>query len=188
MQWLAAQGTGFLASIWGGLLTIAVLLWLFRRSAAVDHLLSTVPVIGRLRSYLELTEFSYLLGMLLEQSMPLTTALETTATGLNHTPIATACRDIAANVRQGKTLASSLALSRFPPALQAMVGWGEQQGALPYALEAAGDFYAGRAELEEGLLRHAITPLTLLLLLAGVLFLVRGLLGPMVKLITTLTG
>lgn len=178
------------AALWvlgisAGLAVAAILTGVMRGKAAwAQDLCYNVPVLGPLWRWGRLAEFSRLMGVLLEQQVPLPTALRLTADGLGDPSLAAGCRRLAELVAGGAGLADSLPRVRqFPASLRPIVQWGQQIPALPEAFRAAAEMYEGRARSQAMFLEVILLPLVLLLVLVAVSLLLFGVMLPIVMLI-----
>lgn len=172
-------------------LSILVPMWL-RMSPGLGWLwpaLYRVPMIGPLLRWIHLSRFARLMGVLLDQQVPLPEALRVTAVGLRDTRLAQGCRLAAEDVERGRPLGESLAARRpFPPTLIPMVQWGQQAAALPEAFHAASEMFEGRARSHGTLLETTMLPIMLMLILMFVGFFVVAMFLPMLRLVVCLAG
>jgi type II secretory pathway component PulF len=175
-------------AIVGILIVAAMLLVSLRtRAAWAQDLCYRVPVIGPLWRWGRLAEFSRLMGLLLDQEVPLPKALRLTAQGLGDPYLAQGCQRLAHLVESGGSPAESLPQVRqFPASLRPVVQWGQQVLALPAAFRAAAEMYNGRAYVQATFLEMITLPLVLVIVLASVLFLAIGLFLPLISLIQKL--
>ena len=142
--------------------------------------LQRVPLIGPPLRMSRLTQFARLLGLLLEQQVPLPEALRLTASALYDADMTLACRRMADDVEAGWGLPESMAEERcFPASLVPLVQWGQQTGALPDAFRTAAEMFQRRSEARSTLLEIVIGPLTFLVVAAFVAFFVLALLLPL---------
>jgi type II secretory pathway component PulF len=158
------------------------------RAAWAQDLCYSVPVIGPLWRWSRLAEFSRLMGLLLDQEVPLPRALRLTGEGVGDPYLAKGCRRLARMVEDGNSLADSLPQVRqFPASLRPVVQWGQQVPALSSAFRAAAEMYNGRVHVQSTFLEVIALPLVLVVVLASVGFLVVGLFMPLISLIQKLT-
>jgi type II secretory pathway component PulF len=179
---------GWLLAMVGFLIAAALFLASLRtRAAWAQDLCNSVPVIGPLWRWGRLAEYSQLIGLLLDQEVPLPQALRLTAEGLGDPYLAQGCQRLARLVESGRSLGESLPQVRqFPASLRPVVQWGQQVPALPTAFRAAAEMYGGRVHVQSTFLEVIALPLVLVIVLASVGFLVIGLLLPLVCLIQKL--
>jgi len=147
-----------------------------------------VPLVGPLWRFSRLAEFSRLMGLLLDERVPLGEALRLTAAALREADLAAACRRVAEEVEQGRPLAESLASRRqFPPTLIPLVEWGQRGSALPDAFRASAEMFEGRVQTQGSLLEVVVAPIAFILILMFVMAFVIAMFLPMISLIQTLT-
>jgi type II secretory pathway component PulF len=166
-------------------------LWIAMRVAELRTILIAVPVLGPVIRWAGLARFSRLLALLIDSELPLPQALELAGQGCQDSSLDYASRKAAADLRKGAALSQALLARRqFPQSLGPMVRWGEQaaqSGALADALRIAAEMFEGRLEIQLGLLRAVVPPLSFLFVVWGVSFLVAALALPMVSLLEKLT-
>jgi general secretion pathway protein F len=157
------------------------------RAAWAQDLCYGVPVIGPLWRWSRLAEFSRLMGLLLDQEVPLPKALRLSGEGVGDPYLAKGCRRLARMVEDGNSLADSLPQVRqFPASLRPVVQWGQQVPALSSAFRAAAEMYNGRAYVQSTFLEVIALPFVLVIVLASVGFLVIALFMPLISLIQKL--
>jgi general secretion pathway protein F len=178
------------------LLVAAVLaerLWLSRTPegrrlwAKVLYLL---PIVGTLLRSARLAAFTDLLGILVEQGIPLPEALRLAAEASSDPLLTEAARRVELDISQGTPLGQALQTQRLWPALVVwMVGFGEKQGTLPQALQQVAQMYRRDAEARATVLRTLLPPL-LTIILAGSLgaIFIFGLMSPFFELLDGLSG
>jgi type II secretory pathway component PulF len=154
----------------------------------VWSILNRVPMIGPLMRWKHLSQFSRLMGLLLEQQVPLPDALRLAAAGLRDARLAQGCAGVADDVARGRSLSESLAARRqFPASLIPMVQWGQQAPALAEAFRAAGDMFEGRVRAQGTLLEAVMLPIMLLVIVTFAGLFVIAMLSPLISLITRLS-
>ena len=150
--------------------------------------LNRLPLFGALWRYSGLAEMACLLRILVASDVPLPEALRLTTDGIGDADLASGCRQAAARVESGATLADAVRdLPQFVPTTQPIFAWGESQAALPEAVDTIGQTAIGRLQLRAEMLR-AVLPPGVFLGVAVVLFYVLALFMPLVSLVTNLTG
>jgi type II secretory pathway component PulF len=170
------------------LLVVLVLAVTLPDAPGICWLLHWIPVIGPLWRWGRLAYFSRLMGLLLDQRVPLPEALRLTAAGLPNTALAAACHRAAAAVEAGRPLAASLAAQRpFPPTLIPLVEWGQQTPALAEAFRAAAEMFEGRVQYQQAFLGVILAPALLLLIALFIGTVVLALMLPLLHLIQCLT-
>jgi type II secretory pathway component PulF len=154
-----------------------------------QRLFYMMPVIGPLVRWSRLTRFARLMGLLLEQGIPLPEALRLAAAGLSDAYLAAGCRAAAAEVEAGRPLSESLATHRqFPPSMIPIMEWGQNAVALPDAFRSAAEAFEGRAGNQANFMEAALLPLTFLIVVAFVGSFIIGLFMPMINLIQKMSG
>jgi len=149
-----------------------------------------LPLAGTLIRSARLAAFADLLGILVDQSIPLPEALGLAAAASSD-PLLTEGGDrIANDLRQGLPLGKALEQHGLVPQLVVwMIGFGEKQGTLGSALHQVAQLYRRQAEVRANLLRTVLPPL-LIVAIAGTLGLlfIFGLMAPMGSLLEGLSG
>ncbi|MCO6458101.1 MAG: type II secretion system F family protein [Pirellulaceae bacterium] len=166
------------------LLVLALLIRLVLGRAVWRRMLATIPLLGPIWHWAGVAQWSRLLGLLVEQQIPLPDALRLAASGSFDANVAEVSRQLASGADQGRLLSEMLASTyRLPASLVPLVRWGEQSGDLAGALNGAADMFEGRLRLRSGLLRLVLPPMALLLIAAGVALLMAALFLPLIELI-----
>ncbi len=161
--------------------------WAFRGSAYGRVLWArfvyTLPVAGTLLRSARLAAFTDLLGILVDQSIPLSEALPLAALASSDPLLGWGAGPIEKNLQQGMPLGEALRKERLVPDLVVwMTRFGEKQGTLGKTLHHLAQMYRRQADVRAEFLRTVAPPL-LILLVAGVMvvLLVFGLLAPMLR-------
>jgi type II secretory pathway component PulF len=156
--------------------------------ARLVHWLRTgAPVIGRLWIWNSQHEFASILGALAAHHVPLDDALACTAESLRDRNVARAVRLVAQKCAAGMPLSRSLAESiHFDPALPALAGWGEAEGALPAALRQAAATFEQELDLQAAFLQRIIPPILFVTVVTTMFFFVIALFIPLIQLINAL--
>jgi type II secretory pathway component PulF len=179
----------------GGLLcfpaVILIVLWLRPGSGWVWRVVRRVPLVGPLLRWSHLAQFSRLMGLLLEQQVPLPDALRLAAGGLRDANLSRACRGAADDVERGRSLDESLSSHRqFPASLIPVVQWGQQANALAEAFRAAAELFEGRARLHHAPLYALLTIWFLVIVTVNIVVLMFAIamLVPLSHITTTLSS
>jgi type II secretory pathway component PulF len=184
----AAPTTVFFLILVGLAATIPLLLWLAPHVSWVWLVLHRVPMLGPLLRWRHLAQFSRLMGLLLEQQVPLPDALRLTAAGLRDARLAQGCDRVADDVERGRSLPESLAArQQFPPSLIPVVQWGQQTPALADAFRAAAEMFEGRVRSQGTLLEALLLPAMLLAIITVVGFFVVAMFLPLLRILTALS-
>lgn len=154
------------------------------------RLVYSLPIVGELLRSARLAAFSDLLGILVEQGIPLPEALRLAAEASSDPLLTEGAKRVQAEVSQGVPLGKALQAYRLVPALVIwMVGFGEKQGTLAAALKQVAHMYRRKAEARMTLLRTVLPPLLIILLTMslGMVF-IFGLMAPFIELLDGLSG
>lgn len=166
-----------------------VLLWLCPSMSWLWPILHRIPMIGPVLRWSHLSQFSRLMGLLLEQHTALPDALRVTASGLRDASLARSCQLVADEVDRGRVLHESMASRRsFPASLIPIIQWGERAPALPDAFHAAAEMFEGRMRSQSSLLETLMLPIMLMLIGLFVAFFVIAMFLPLISLICKLSG
>jgi len=151
--------------------------------------LRRIPLIGPLLRWGYLSQFSRLMGMALEQRVPLPDAMRLTASGLGDAGLARDCLQAADEIEHGRPLDESLAARRqFPDSLIPIVEWGQKIPALDEAFRAAAEMFEGRIRTQGTLLEALLLPIVLLVIMVSAGMFVVAMMLPMISLIQCLSG
>jgi type IV pilus assembly protein PilC len=108
----------------------------------VDNLRVGLPVFGIIWLKYQVALFSRTLSTLLTGGLPLVPSLETAARSISSRKVSKAVFSSVGTVREGKSLADSLAKTGvFPSLATEMITVGEQTGALPQMLNSVAEFF-----------------------------------------------
>jgi type II secretory pathway component PulF len=173
-------------------LVIVVLVILFKRfqtSAAgarkLDEWRMKAPVIGKVVKLNVFGQFARTLGTLLQNGVPVLTALKITEQVMSNSLIKEAVAKAREAVTDGKTLAQPLAQSKlFPQLMVDLVRIGEETGDVPGALNNLADTYEGELQISLRVMTQLIEPVLIILMAVIVGFLLLSILLPMFNLIS----
>jgi type II secretory pathway component PulF len=151
-------------------------------------ILYRVPMMGPLLRWSHAAQFSRLMGMLLDQQVPLPDALRLTSEGLRDADLAWGCRRVADEVENGQVLYERMAeLPQFPPSMIPVIEWGQRAPALPDSFRAAAEMFEGRVRSQGSLLEALLLPVMLLLIVGFVGTFVTAMFLPLISLIQKLS-
>ena len=185
---MSDSGTYVLAGCLLSSAAVWLFVWLSTDVPELRSMLKSVPLLGSIARWAALARFCRLLALLIENRLTMPECLRLAGVGARDAELLGACRRAADNTAGGQSLRASLgAVAAFTKSQGPNAEWGEQATALPEALRTAAEMFEGRVETQLTLLRMLAPPLTFLLVLWGLLFLVSGALLPMVSLIEKLT-
>jgi type II secretory pathway component PulF len=156
--------------------------WLFHRVRAAT------PVIGRIWVWSAQRDFAAALASFISLRMPLVEAVEQTGNAISDRSLGRACRRVSQGLAGGAPLNECLRRSiHFDPTLVAIVAWGEGQGLLPEALNLATGVFEERIEQFAAFLRRLLPPLTMVVVVTVLFYVIVGLMVPLVSLIQNLS-
>jgi type IV pilus assembly protein PilC len=108
----------------------------------VDGFRVKVPVLGKIWVKYQVALFARTLSTLLTGGLPLVPSLETASRSIASRRVSMAVESSITTVREGESLAESLAKTRiFPDLATEMITVGEQTGALPQMLNSVSEFF-----------------------------------------------
>ncbi|MEI9962909.1 MAG: type II secretion system F family protein [Limisphaerales bacterium] len=187
----------FLLNYWWllGLLIIVVVI-LFKRfqasaegSRKIDEWKMTVPVIGKVVKLNLFGQFARTLGTLLQNGVPVLTALKITEEVLPNRLLKEAIAKMRDAVTDGKSLTQPLAQSKlFPQLMVDLVRIGEETGNVPGALNNIADTYEGELQIGLRVMTNLIEPVLIILMAIIVGFLLLSILLPLFNLISNISG
>jgi len=147
-----------------------------------------IPMMGPLLRWSHAAQFARLMGLLLDQQVPLPDALRLTSDGLRDADLAWGCRRVADDVENGQVLYESMAAMRqFPPSMIPVIEWGQRAPALPDGFRAAAEMFEGRVQSQGSLLEAILLPVMLLLIIGFVGTFVTAMFLPLISLIQKLS-
>ncbi len=181
------SASNFLKSFWWVLLLCLAGLILFLKKAAGkakgraiwDRIKLSAPVAGALTNKVAVSRFSRTLGTLLQNGVPLLSALQIVRNIVNNTLIGKVIDDAVEEIRTGKSLAAALGRSRwFPPVAVQMISVGEQSGELENMLNRVADIYEREVESQTLAMTSMLEPVMILVMGLVVGFVVISILLP----------
>ena len=142
-----------------------------------------LPIFGSLLKQLELVEMTRTLSLLLVSGVPILDALRITAGSANNVLYRDVLEAARGVVEHGESLATPIAASGyFPPIVSRMIRVGEESGEMGSVLLKLSDYFEGEAEHRTANLTTAIEPLVMIVLGAGVGFMVLSIIMPIYNL------
>jgi type IV pilus assembly protein PilC len=124
---------------------VMLFIWWRRKEAAqerIDRIKIKIPIFGDIWIKYQVAQFARVLSTLLTGGIPLMQGLDTAADSLGTPLLRKTLEKAGRMVREGQTLASSLASTGiFPELAVDMVEVGESTGALPAMLTSVAEFY-----------------------------------------------
>lgn len=182
---------------WWLMLMLLLLAWvLFRRfkqteegKVKIDAWKMKLPVFGKVMKLNLYGQFARTLSTLLENGVPVLTALKITEQVLPNRVIKEAIAKTREAVTDGKTLAQPLAASKiFPQLMVDLVRIGEETGDVPGALKNVADTYENELNIALRVMTNMIEPVLIVVMAGGVGFLLLGVLSAMFSMISNVGG
>ena len=144
--WLAGGGILVAAAVWA-------VLALSLDAVSRRQVISTIPLVGPLLRNVSLSQFTYLLAILVENRVPLPQALTLAGDGISDAQIRAACWHMAADVEAGEPLhESAQRLPGLPATLVEALAWQKHPDAFPDALRAVADMFEARVRSQTSFL------------------------------------
>jgi general secretion pathway protein F len=176
-----------------GLLIIVAVILFFRFKAsesggrAMDEWRMKAPVLGKIVKLNLFGQFARTLGTLLQNGVPVLTALKITEQVLPNRLLKEAVAKTREAVTDGKTLAQPLAQSKlFPQLMVDLVRIGEETGDVPGALNNLADTFEGELQIGLRLMTQLIEPVLIVVMGGVVGFLLLSIFLPLFKLISSI--
>jgi type II secretory pathway component PulF len=181
---------------WLMLLVAIVAVILFRRFQAteagrrrVDEWKMKAPIFGHVVCLNLYSQFARTLCTLLQNGVPVLTALKITEQVIPNRVIREAAAKTREAVTDGKTLAQPLAQSKvFPRLMVDLVKIGEDTGDVPGALNNVAETYENELNIALRVMTNMIEPTLIIVMAAAVGFLLVAVLGAMFSMISSIGG
>ena len=191
------QISAFFTNVWCLVLSgfvIAALVIVCKRFAGsaagrrkLDRWRMQAPIFGNVVKINLFGQFARTLGTLLQNGVPVLTALKITEQVMTNVHIKDAIAKTREAVTDGKTLAQPLAHSKlFPQLMVDLVRIGEETGDVPGALNNLADTYESELQIALRVMSDLIGPLLIVVMAAGVGFLLLSIFLPLFKLISSI--
>jgi type II secretory pathway component PulF len=150
----------------------------------LDEWKMKAPVFGKVVKLNLFGQFARTLGTLLQNGVPVLTALKITEQVMSNRLIKEAIVQTRDAVTDGKTLAQPLAHSKlFPQLMVDLVRIGEETGDVPGALNNLADTYDGELQIALRVMTNLIEPVLIILMAVVVGFLLLSILLPLFRLV-----
>jgi type II secretory pathway component PulF len=176
-----------------GLVIIALVIVFkrFQSSAAgarkLDEWRMKAPVVGKVVQINLFGQFARTLGTLLQNGVPVLTALKITEQVMSNSLIKEAIAKTREAVTDGKTLAQPLAQSKlFPQLMVDLVRIGEETGDVPGALNNLADTYENELKIALRVMSDLIGPILIIVMAILVGFLLLSIFLPLFRLISSI--
>jgi type II secretory pathway component PulF len=175
----------------GVLMALFILFKRFQTSKAggrkLDEWRMKMPVLGNVVKMNLFAQFARTLGTLLQNGVPVLTALKITEQVMPNQLIREAIGQTREAVTDGKTLAQPLAHSKlFPQLMIDLVRIGEETGDVPGSLNNIADTYESELEMALRVMSDLIGPALIIVMAIGVGFLLLSIFLPLFKLISSI--
>jgi type II secretory pathway component PulF len=172
---------------WLILLLILVAIILFKRFQSspegrrqLDKWKMSAPIFGKVVKLNLFGQFARTLSTLLENGVPVLTALKITEQIIPNSIVREAISKTREEVTDGKTIAQPLARSKvFPQLMVDLVKIGEDTGDVPGALKNVADTYENELNIALRVMTNMIEPVMIIVMAAGVGFLLLAVLSAM---------
>jgi type II secretory pathway component PulF len=190
---ISAFFTNFWCLVISGLVVLAILILFKRYSSStagkrqMDEWRMKLPIFGKVIKINLFGQFARTLGTLLQNGVPVLTALKITEQIVSNVQLKEAIAKTRDAVTDGKTLAQPLAASRlFPQLMVDLVRIGEETGDVPGALNNLADTYENELQIALRVMSDLIGPLLIVVMAIGVGFLLLSIFLPLFKLISSI--
>jgi general secretion pathway protein F len=146
----------------------------------IDHWKMTVPIVGNVMRLNLFGQFARTLSTLLQNGVPVLTALEITEQIIPNRIVKEAIAQTRREVTDGKTIAQPLARSKvFPQLMVDLVKIGEETGNVPGSLANVADTYENELNVALRVMTNMIEPVIICVMALGVGFLLVAVLSAM---------
>jgi general secretion pathway protein F/type IV pilus assembly protein PilC len=154
-----------------------------RGSRLLDHVKLRIPVAGSIFQDTGVSRFCRVLGTLLTNGVPILKSLDISSVSAGNTLLQEAIRASAKNISSGNLLSQPLAASKLiPPQVMAMIRVAEESNSLDLVLIKIADRMDQKIERRLDMMVRLIEPLMLLMIGGGVMFVIVGVLLPVIDL------
>lgn len=148
-----------------------------------DQILFKVPLLGKIRQHVLLTEFTRTLGLLIGSGVLMVEALDIVQRSLKSSSMLDAVKNATKDVEKGLSLAAALARTEvFPPIIPQMIAVGEETGKVDEILFKISDYFQQESDAAVKVLTTALEPLILVVMGIGVAFLMIAVIMPIYNL------
>jgi len=185
----------FAAYWWLMLAVVITAVIIFKRYQAtergrhqIDHWRMNMPVFGKVVKLNLFGQFARTLSTLLENGVPVLTALKITEEIISNSIVKDAISKTREEVTDGKTIAQPLARSKiFPQLMVDLVKIGEDTGDVPGALKNVADTYENELAISLRVMTNMIEPVLIITMSVGVGFLLLSVLSAMFSIISNIS-
>jgi type II secretory pathway component PulF len=153
-----------------------------------QYILLKIPGLGRLMREVEIAQFGYLLGTLLNAGLSVTQAVTLLAEASSLRQYQRLYHYMVTTLEDGYSFKDSLArykhsMRLLPPAVQQMIVAGERSGSLSNVLITIGRTYEQKADITTANLEAVIEPILLVIVWIGVMLVAVGVILPIYSLV-----
>ena len=189
------QVSNFFVSFWFVIIGVLVLAGLaYKRwyktmegKLTIDSIFLKIPIFGSLIKKTILAEFSRTLGVLLASGTLVVEALDKVSNITGNIHYKNAIVDISKRVEKGISIGDAMSMYYlFPPNLIELVKIGEQTGKLDETLVKASEYFENEVDASVKTLSTALEPIILVILGAGVAFLVFSIISPIYQITSSI--
>lgn len=173
----------------GGVFFIGYLLFAIPFTRKLGRrMLLRLPGIGKLIREVEVAQFGYLLGTLLDAGLPITRALQLLAEASPEPRYQKLYQSLAHSLDSGYSFKASLDHHRhsralIPAPVQQMIAAGERSGSLPDVLETIGRTYEQKSDATTANLQAIVEPILLVIVWIGVMLVAVAVIVPVYSLV-----
>lgn len=148
-----------------------------------------LPIFGLMTKKLYMARFARTTAMLVQASLPILQSLRIVQKTITNTQYDESFVRISRAVESGRTLSEAIEKEKlFPPMVSQLVNLGEQSGNLEMTLSEVANFYDKEVDATSRNLSALLEPILLLVMGAGVAFVVVAVLGPIYGLVQNFGG
>lgn len=186
---LRENGAVVLPVFFGVLFLVGYIIFAAPRTKFIGQaILFRLPGMGRLLREVEVAQFGYLLGTLLNAGLPVTQALQLLSQTSSTARYQKFYRFLAASLDEGYAFKGSIARYRgsnrlLPGSVQQIVSAGERSGSLPDVLLTVGRTYEQKADVTTSNLEAIIEPVLLVVVWVGVMIVAVAVILPIYSLV-----
>jgi general secretion pathway protein F len=156
-----------------------------RGRAWFDRTQLKLPVFGDLVRMLAISRFAKTLATLLSSGVPLLISLDIVKNIVHNTVLSKVIEDARDAIREGESIAAPLKRSgQFPPLVHHMIAIGERSGQLEDMLQNVARSYDSQVDMRIAALTSLLEPMMIVVMGAGVAFIVFSILMPIMNLNT----
>jgi MSHA biogenesis protein MshG len=139
-----------------------------------DYVKLRIPLFGPIISMLVMSRFARTMSILIRSGLPILQVLDMVSRTVGNAAVSRTVDEIAANVREGKSISAPMGLSKlFPPIVVQMVAVGEDTGKIDELLMKVSEYYDQQSDYSMKNLSTMIEPVFVLIL--GVMVLIMAL-------------